>query len=123
MEVIEETIKCEKYRPLPEGLYIGMSNIEGNGLFTLEELSEDVELGISHIKYDSGDFHSNYIRTPLVGFVNHDELNPNCTLYECGDYLKMKTIKLIRPGGELTLNYNLHEPCKNYMTKVCNEKK
>ena len=42
MEVIEETIKCEKYRPLPEGLYIGMSNIEGNGLFTLEELSEEV---------------------------------------------------------------------------------
>ena len=26
----------EPYRPLPDELYIGMSNIEGNGLFTSE---------------------------------------------------------------------------------------
>jgi|TARA_R110000796_G_scaffold244990_2_gene368773 hypothetical protein len=106
--------KTEPYRPLPKELYIGMSPIEGNGLFTSKELSDGKELGISHITYDSGDFHSDYIRTPLGGFVNHDSDNPNCTVYKCGSYLKMKTIKQIKKGEELTLNYTLYDPCKNY---------
>tara|TARA_B100000287_G_scaffold428709_1_gene480563 strand:+ start:766 stop:1107 length:342 start_codon:yes stop_codon:yes gene_type:complete len=103
----------EPYRPLPKELYIGMSKIEGNGIFTLHLLEEKKELGISHIKYDSGDFHSDYIRTPLGGFINHSE-EPNCELYECGEYLKMRTIKPIKAGEELTLTYNLYDPCKNY---------
>ena len=102
------------YRPLPKELYIGMSEIEGNGLFTSESLKPGLELGISHIKYESGDFHSDYIRTPLGGFINHDEKNPNCVAYECGKFLKLKTIKDIRLGEELTLNYSLYDPCKNY---------
>ena len=95
--------KVESYRPLPPELYIGTSSIDGNGL------------GISHIKNDSGDFHSNYIRTPLAGFANHDSSNPNCSIYECGNYLKMKTILDIEFGDELTLNYTLYDPCKNYV--------
>jgi len=114
-------IKCKIYRPLPEELYIGMSSIEGNGLFTTEFIEEDKELGISHIKNDSGDFHSGYIRTPLGGFINHSLNHPNCIAYECGDYLKMKTIKDIQAGEELTMNYLLHKPCKNYMTNECKD--
>ena len=108
---MEET---KPYRPLPEELYIGNSTIEGNGLFTSKKLNKDKELGISHIKYNSDDFHSNYIRTPLGGFINHDSKNPNCTVYKCGEYLKMKTIKPIKKDKELTLNYTLYDPCKNY---------
>ena len=104
----------EPYRPLPRKLYISNSLIEGNGLFTSSDLPKDNELGITHIKNDSGDFHSGFIRTPLGGFVNHSE-NPNCTLYECGNYLKMKTAKTIKEGEELTLSYSLYEPCKNYI--------
>jgi len=107
-------MKENNYRPLPEGLYIGNSKIEGNALFTYIELKKSEELGISHIRYNSDDFHSNYIRTPLGGFVNHSN-TPNCELYECGAYLKMKTSKNIRPGEELTLAYNLYDPCKNYV--------
>ena len=87
-------MKENNYRPLPEGLYIGNSKIEGNGLFTYIELKKSEELGISHIRYNSDDFHSNYIRTPLGGFVNHSN-TPNCELYECGA--------------------NLYDPCKNYV--------
>ena len=104
----------DKYRPLPEGLYIGMSDIEGNGLFTSNSLEPGTEMGISHIRYNSPDFHSNYIRTPLGGFVNHYE-NPNCEFYECGAYLKMKISKPIKNGEELTVKYSLYDPCKNYM--------
>tara|TARA_R110000851_G_scaffold232670_1_gene385275 strand:- start:700 stop:1035 length:336 start_codon:yes stop_codon:yes gene_type:complete len=107
----------KQYRPLPDELYVGMSNIEGNGLFSKKFIEKGKELGISHVKNESGDFHSNYIRTPLAGFANHKPENPNCKIYECGDYLKMKTILDIQKGDELTLNYTLYEPCKNYLNK------
>lgn len=108
-----KTLKTEPYRPLPDGLYVGMSQIEGNGLFTREFIEKGRELGISHVKNNSGDFHSNFIRTPLAGFANHTT-TPNCGIYECGEYLKMKTILDINEGDELTLNYTLYDPCKNY---------
>lgn len=111
--------KTEPYRPLPRTLYVGNSPIEGNGVFTSDNLSKNEELGISHVKNNSGDFHSNYIRTPLGGFINHSE-EPNCELYECGEYLKMKTIKNINPGEELTLDYTFYKPCKNYMCDSTN---
>jgi|14BtaG_2_1085337.scaffolds.fasta_scaffold18957_2 mannose-6-phosphate isomerase-like protein (cupin superfamily) len=107
-------MKENNYRPLPEGLYIGMSEIEGNGLFTSKELKKDDEMGISHIRYNSDDFHSNYIRTPLGGFINHSE-TPNCEFYECGAYLKMKISTDINAGEELTVKYTLYDPCKNYV--------
>ena len=109
--------KTKPYRPLPEELYIGTSKIEGNGIFTTDFLDEKKELGISHIKYSGGDFHSDFIRTPLGGFINHSEKS-NCELYECGEYLKMRTTKEIKAGEELTLTYNLYDPCKNY---VCSD--
>lgn len=108
------------YRPLPKELYIGLSEIEGNGLFTSVDLKPDLELGISHIKYEDGNFHSDYIRTPLGGFINHDEKNPNCVAYECGKFLKLKTISTIKSGEELTLNYTLYNPCKNYVCDADN---
>ena len=111
--------KIEPYRPLPRKLYIGNSPIEGNGVFVSENLSKNEELGISHVKNNSGDFHSDYIRTPLGGFTNHSE-KPNCELYECGEYLKMKTIKNIKSGNELTLDYTLCKPCKDYICDSVN---
>ena len=101
------------YRPLPKELYIGTSSIEGNGLFTLEFLDEGKELGITHVKHNSSEFDSNSIRTPLGGFMNHSE-TPNCILYECGDYLKLRTSSNIKAGKELTISYGLYGPCKNY---------
>ena len=46
-------------------MYREVSTIEGNGLFTTKELKKGEELGITHIRYNSEDFHSNYIRTPV----------------------------------------------------------
>jgi len=108
-------MKIKPYRPLPSELYVGMSSIEGNGLFTTDFIEKDREFGITHIKNNSGDFHADYIRTPLGAFVNHVSENPNCVLYECGEYLKMKTLTKISPGDELTLNYSLYDPCKDYV--------
>jgi len=106
--------ETKHYRPLPDELYIGMSEIEGNGLFAKQFIKEGTEFGISHIKDGSGNFHSNFIRTPLGGFVNHSD-EPNCSFYECGDYLKMKTTKDILLNEELTVTYSLYDPCKDYL--------
>ena len=94
------------YRPLPEFLTISGSSIDGLGIVARIALSPNLELGIGHIK-DSR-FEYGYSRTPLGGFVNHSDI-PNCEIYEDGDFLKLRTIKKIEVGQELTLCYTLYK--------------
>ena len=103
----------EPYNPLPEYLAIGPSQIHGAGILAKEDIPGEVVIGISHV-YDSN-FQHDYIRTPLGGFINHSE-NCNCELIEdaTDDYKKLKTIKKIESGEELTLNYSLYDIC-NYL--------
>jgi len=106
--------KCkekEPYNPLPEYLTIGPSNIHGAGILAKEDIPGEVVIGITHV-YDTN-FQHNYVRTPLGGFINHSE-NPNCELVEdegSDDYKKLKTLKKIKQGEELTLKYSLYEIC------------
>ena len=53
-------------------------------------------------------FEDDYIRTPLGGFVNHSN-NPNCEFYKDGNYIKLRTIKSISKGNELTAKYWLYD--------------
>ena len=69
----------EYYRPLPKSLTIKSSGIEGLGLFALEPIKKETNLGISHRSEMDDDFDEEYIRTPLGGFINHSE-KPNCEL-------------------------------------------
>ena len=97
------------YKPLPDYLAIGPSFIHGAGVFAQEDIPKDIEIGISLV-YDPN-FKHEYIRTPLGGFINHSE-TPNCKLIddiENTDYKKIKTIKKIKEGKELTLKYSLYE--------------
>ena len=99
------------YKPLPEYLSIGPSNIHGAGIFATEDIPSGIEIGISHV-YDP-DFQHDYIRTPLGGFINHSD-TPNCKLVEDAenaDYKKLKTIKKIEMQEELTLKYSLYDMC------------
>ena len=99
----------KKYRPLPDYLAIGSSNIHGAGIIAKEDIPKDIEIGISHI-YDPN-FQDEYIRTPLGGFINHSE-TPNCELIdddENTDYKKIQSIKKVQQGDELTLKYSLYE--------------
>ena len=70
---------CEPYNPLPEYLAIGPSNIHGAGILAKEDIPGEVVIGITHI-YDPN-FQHNYIRTPLGGFLNHNE-DANCELLD-----------------------------------------
>ena len=51
------------YRPLPDGITIGQSKIEGLGLISTKKFSKDVVLGIVHIR--NRNFPHGYIRTAL----------------------------------------------------------
>ena len=76
------------------------------GLFANDNLSANTELGISHIKDNR--FENDYIRTPLGGFVNHST-TPNCEFYIDDNYIKLRTIRHINEGNELTAEYWLYD--------------
>ena len=57
------------YRPLPDGLTIKNSPIEGLGLFTTIDIKKNTFIGITHVRDEQ--FENKYIRTPLGGFYNH----------------------------------------------------
>jgi len=103
--------KEKLYKPLPEGLRIEKSKIQGFGLSTLLFLKQGTNLGTSHIKIKD-----ELIRTPLGGFVNHSD-DPNCvkTKLHTDNYIKynLVTIKDIAGGEELTVKYTFYNMSSN----------
>ena len=75
------------YKPLPEYLEVDSSDIEGSGVFALEDIDADLDIGMTHIKVP---IIQGYIRTPLGGF-------------------HLVTGRKILAGEELTLNYHIDE--------------
>ena len=133
------------YRPLPDGLTIKNSPIEGLGLFATVNIKKNSFIGVTHIRDEQ--FENKYIRTPLGGFYNHsndptvirmvsdvlpklkfgDPVDPHANAKKLKDgkndrenmfynlneksdakYMFMVSIKDIKPGEELTANYNLY---------------
>ena len=97
------------YRPLPAGITVGPSNIEGTGLLTTKRIKADVVLGIVHIA--NKNFPHGYIRTALGAFYNHSD-NPNCiTKNGYWHQIPVKylvTLRDIEAGEELTAKYTLY---------------
>ena len=62
------------YRPLPDGLTIKNSPIEGLGLFATIDIKKNAFIGVTHIRDEQ--FENKYIRTPVGGFYN-DSNEPN----------------------------------------------
>lgn len=95
------------YRPLPPYLTVKSSSVDGLGLFATEPIKKSQNLGISHI---SDIFMQNgYIRTPLGGFINHND-TPNCKTFKEGRFLYITTLTDIKEGQELTLKYTFYDP-------------
>lgn len=93
----------KEWRPLPEGLKILESKINGQGLFSVKFIPENTELGITHIEdvYALG-----LVRVALGSFINHSN-NPNCIIYKSSGYThSLRTIRNIHPDEELTIDYS-----------------
>ena len=95
------------YKPLPQYLTIKESTIEGLGLFTNVDVDNKFVFGITHIRDNR--FENGYSRTPLGGFFNHSE-TPNCEVFDDGDFIKLRTIRDIKAGEELTAKYTFYNP-------------
>ena len=67
------------YNPLPDSVEVRKSSIHGYGLFATTFIKRGTHLGVSHI-YAPG-FETSYIRTPIGGFINHDD-ESNCVKIE-----------------------------------------
>ena len=105
------------YRPLPDGLTIRNSPIEGLGLFTNVDIKKNTFIGITHIRDEQ--FENKYIRTPLGGFYNHSNeptiirmVTDVLPKLKFGDQIDINSsVKKFEDGnakGE-NLFYNLHE--------------
>ena len=110
------------YKPLPSGLIIKDSDIQGQGVFTTRDLHVGCNLGESHYRIDTSGVESInqeenknlLIRTPLGGFINHSE-EPNCHRTQIRikpgfDKWIITVIKNITAGEELTLKYTMYVP-------------
>jgi hypothetical protein len=93
----------DKYRPLPKNLTIKSSGIEGLGIFATDNIDKMSDLGVSHITIGK-ELH----RTPLGGFLNHNE-KPNCQKIEVDGKYYVQTLEDIKKGEELTLKYTLYK--------------
>ena len=99
------------YKPLPEELRLGFSEIHDIGLFAKQNIKVGTNFGMTHIQISD-----TLIRTPLGGFINHSD-DPNCEkvkLYfktDKTDFTKwnLVTIKDIKKGKELTLKYSFYK--------------
>ena len=115
------------YKALHDDITIKKSSIHGMGIFAIKDISQDIVLGISHVKDkdNTGRYHRGYIRTPLGGFINHST-QPNCikviprlelsprhwpTIKEGEETSSMaiRTNRDIREGEELTVSYTLYK--------------
>ena len=104
------------YKPLPESLTIKTSKVNGLGLFAKEDITQGVNLGMSHLKIGDTIF-----RTPLGGFINHAN-EANCVKAELrmtsedlqGHQYSYKKWNLItsqdiEKGEELTVRYTFYK--------------
>lgn len=94
----------KNYRPLPEGLTIMPSKIEGLGLFTITNFGKGVDLGITHM---TDPITMKIFRTPLGGFINHSD-TPNAKIVEVQRYRYLYLLEELEPLTEITVKYTLY---------------
>ena len=95
------------YKPLPDGITVKYSKIQGLGLYATKDFPKDTVFGIVHIK--NKNFPHGHIRTALGAFYNHSD-TPNCfklKMYEDGSFWIGAKVD-IEPGEELTWFYTLY---------------
>ena len=118
--------KIKNYEPLDHDLFIEESLINGQGLFASKDIPEGTNLGISHIEIEKDKMSpKEIIRTPLGGFINHQDYvyieeggvevtGPNCEKIKQkpdGNKTEWNLITRtdIKAGEELTLEYTFYK--------------
>ena len=93
----------DTYRPLPNGLTIMESKIEGLGLYAQEDFLAGEVFGETHV-FAVSTTRREWVRTPLGGFINHSE-EPNCYISTDTEERILHSVRPIKAGEELTVYY------------------
>ena len=97
------------YRPLPDGLTIKDSGIDGLGVVATKDFESQTVLGIVHVA--NKNFPHGHIRTALGAFYNHSD-TPNCRTHQGFWHqlpvVYLMSIKDIKAGDELVAKYTLY---------------
>ena len=110
-----KTFDESTYSPLPNGLTIKDSDIDGLGLHATTDLPAGTVLGETHVLVHNRDRHE-WVRTPLGGFINHSE-HPNCYISTDRGDRTLHTVIPVSAGTELTVYYRF----KGYDGSIDNE--
>ena len=110
-----KTFNENTYRPLPKGVTIMNSLIDGLGLHATTDLLAGTVLGETHVLVHNRDRHE-WVRTPLGGFINHSD-NPNCYISTDRGDRTLHTVIPVKAGEELTVYYRF----KGYDGSIDNE--
>jgi len=109
---LETMKKKTTYKPLPDCLTINPSELDGLGLFAVDNIPKGTNLGISHIHLDnSGDI----IRTPLGGWYNgcNEASEANCVkeqfVNEERTEFHLVTTKDVKEDEEIIVKYTFDE--------------
>jgi SET domain-containing protein len=94
--------RIKSFSPLPKSVTIKPYKLHGLGLFASEDIAKGITLGVSHV--EDNDAQDGTVRTPLGGFVNHS-YNPNVDLLDGNKEWVMVTIRDIKEGDEITVDY------------------
>ncbi len=86
------------YRPLPDGLTIKNSPIEGLGLFATKDIKKNTFIGLTHVRDEQ--FENKYIRTPIGGFYNHSN-EPNVIRMVSDSIPNLKFGDIVDPNANL----------------------
>ena len=100
-----KTFNENTYRPLPLGVTITKSGIDGLGLHATTNLNAGTVLGETHVLVHNRDRHE-WVRTPLGGFINHSD-TPNCYICVEEQHNVLHTVTTVGAGEELTVCYRL----------------
>ena len=97
----------DSQRALPEGLHIGWSDIDGQGVFTDRQIPNGERIGRTHtVDLPT----SETTRSPLGAFLN-EAPNPNCYKHRSVSHgverYYLTAARDIDAGEELTLRYTL----------------
>ena len=98
-----KTFDESTYRPLPKSVTIRDSEIDGLGLHAVEDIPAGTVLGETHVLVHNRDRHE-WVRTPLGGFINHNE-HPNCYISTDRGDRTLHTVIPVQAGTELTVYY------------------
>jgi len=96
------------YKPLPDGLIIQKSPIQGQGLFTTKFIEGNTNLGLGWIAVDDLFVDDEIVRTPLGGFINHSD-EPNCIKIHSGTHYNLMTLRDIKAWEEITIKYTFYK--------------